>query len=67
MSGTFGGNLYVFFAWNGKDTISQSEQVSLSLILGGITVFGSFIFLLSRQLPDDIREKEESAWEAIHE
>merc|ERR1712142_662706 len=64
MSGTFGGNLYVYFAWNGKDTISEREQVTLALILGVVTVVGSFIFLVSRSIPEPDRETEQSIWEA---
>ena len=64
VSGTFGGNLYVYFAWNGKETISEREQVTLALILGIVTVVGSFIFLASRAIPEPDRETEQSIWEA---
>ena len=64
MSGTFSGNLYVFFSWNGEDSISEAEQVKLALILGSITVTGSFIFLLSRSIPADIPDHNLSTKEA---
>ena len=78
MSGTFGGNLYVFFAWNGKTSISESEQVTLAVILGCVTVLGSMVFLFSRSLPEDIRDSDvstkdacldyiKSAWQMAHE
>ena len=56
--------MYIYFAWNGRSSITETEQVTLAVLLGGITVAGSFLFLFSRQLPEDIHDTGVSAWEA---
>lgn len=48
MSGMFGGNLFVYFDWNGQEFVTQSQQSSLAIILGIITTVGGFIFLFSK-------------------
>lgn len=40
MSGSFGGNLYVYFSWKDIDIITESTQVTVSIVLGVITVVG---------------------------
>ena len=64
MSGSFSGNLYVFFTWDGKDSVSEEQQVKLAVILGSITVAGSFIFLLARGIPEDVPDENLSTKEA---
>ena len=49
MCGTIGGNLYVFFAWDGIDIITEPEQLSIALII--VMVQNSnFIFRLLKFL-----------------
>jgi len=65
MSGSFGGNLYVFFTWNGKTYISEHEQIRLAIILGSISIIGSFVFLLSRPIPEDEVVDESTTGEVV--
>ena len=62
MSGMLGGNLYVFFAWKGRDTITQSEQTTLSLSMGLITFFGGVLIFFIKKLKIEADEKQKWAF-----
>ena len=56
--GMFGGNLFVFFAWEDVDVITQSEQNTIALVLGTFSLLGSFLFFFLES--DQIEENETS-------
>ena len=52
MSGTLIGNIYVFVAWKGKTTVSQSEETSISIILATLVGAGVILLLFLKKVPD---------------
>ena len=54
-----GGNSYVFFAWKGKNDISQTEQTTLSLAMASITFIGGLLVFLIRQLEKEENQQQE--------
>ena len=52
MSGTLIGNIYVYVAWKGKETVSQTEETTLSMILGALVATGTMLLLLLKPVPD---------------
>ena len=59
MAGTLGGNTYVFLAWKGKEDITQSEQTTLALAMGTVTLLGGVLIFLVRKL--DVEDNEVQA------
>jgi len=57
MSGNLFGNIFVFFTWAGHDHVNETLQLSTTLLSGFISLFGSFLFLFLKELPEEeIRE-----------
>ena len=55
-SGSFGGNLFVFFLLQGADFISEKMQLTISLAMGSITLLGALSFFLLKDIPDEIQD-----------
>ena len=78
MSSSLGGNLYVYFAWNGAETITEvfifyhinliyilkSDQETLAIILGIVSVIGSVVFLFGKSIPESERDEEQTLAQA---
>ena len=52
-SGNLFGNFYVFFAWGGANEISKSMQISTIAIAAGISLLGSFLTLMIKEVQSD--------------
>ena len=65
MSGSFGGNIYVFFAWKGRTIIDQSEQNLLAIIMSGITLLGALSFLLLKNHEEGKTVKQKDVGEEL--
>jgi len=65
MSGSFGGNVYVFFAWKGRSIINQTEQNLLAIIMSCITLLGALCFLLLKNIDDGKAKKQKDVGEEL--
>ena len=52
MGGSLIGNTYVFVAWKGKTTVSQTEETTLSVILAVLVAIGTILLFFLRAVPD---------------
>uniref|UniRef100_A0A670XY24 UNC93-like protein MFSD11 n=1 Tax=Pseudonaja textilis TaxID=8673 RepID=A0A670XY24_PSETE len=61
----FFGNLYIYFAWQGKTYISESDRRTVFISLTVISLVGTVLFFLIRTPEETISEEEESTAETI--
>uniref|UniRef100_A0A8C5SHN9 UNC93-like protein MFSD11 n=1 Tax=Laticauda laticaudata TaxID=8630 RepID=A0A8C5SHN9_LATLA len=61
----FFGNLYIYFAWQGKTYISESDRRTVFISLTVISLVGTLLFFLIRTPNETISEEEESSAETI--
>ena len=66
MSGSLFGNVYVFVAWAGKDTVSQSEQTTLAILLGAVSFSGVLLLLLTSDFKIRFKHKENSVHPKVY-
>ena len=59
MSGSLGGDTYVFLAWKGKEEISQAEQTTLALAMATVTFIGAVLIFAIRRIDGGGNEEEE--------
>jgi hypothetical protein len=52
MSGSLFANIYVYFAWQGKEDVSQKDQTSISIILSVVVAIGTCILFFLKPVPD---------------
>lgn len=65
-SSLFFGNLYIYFAWQGKTYISESDRRTVFIALTVISLVGTVLFFLIRKQEDTKAPGEEDSTNEIH-
>ncbi|XP_042689323.1 UNC93-like protein MFSD11 [Centrocercus urophasianus] len=65
-SSLFFGNLYIYFAWQGKTYISESDRRTVFIALTVISLVGTVLFFLIRKQEDTKAPGEEDSANEIH-